>query len=203
MDDRRQCPECRTDVEAGDSACPFCGVVLKKVPSAKSSWWAQQPALKPCPDCGARVSTRAESCPQCGRRLKQRRSIGILVAALIGMFAMSAMFRMIGVDRIGAPMNAPRVAAGERAVLDCKGGDGAYVAFDIKAWSKMAHAQARRDAKEMERLVEAKQIALVADKTPVQVVSSGNMMHQVRVLAGPHGGREVWVRREFVRPVPR
>ena len=88
-------------------------------------------------------------------------------------------------------------------MLACKGGDGAYVAFGIEAWSRMAHAQARRDTAEMERLVDAGRIALVADGTPVQVVGSGTMMLRLRVLAGPHEGREGWVRKEFVRPAPR
>ena len=80
---------------------------------------------------------------------------------------------------------------------------GTYVAFGIEAWSRMAHARSRRDAAEMGRLVDDGRIALVADRTPVQVVGSGTMMLLVRVLAGPHEGREVWVRREFVRPAPR
>src|SRR3954447_24758952 len=68
MDERRQCPQCRFDVEADDSACPFCGVLLKTVPlpSAISRGWARRPSLKACLDCGAMVSARAESCPQCG-----------------------------------------------------------------------------------------------------------------------------------------
>ena len=28
------------------------------------------------------------------------------------------------------------------------------------------------------------------------------MMVQIRILAGPHEGREAWVRKEFVRPAP-
>jgi hypothetical protein len=207
MDERRQCPKCRTDVEAGDSACPFCGVALKTVPlpSAAPRGWAQRPTLKPCPDCGATVSVRAESCPQCGCPLKSKRgptTRATLVSVLIGGLAMFVLFNMLtaGLRGAKAPLNAPRVAPGGRAVLDCKGGDGAYVAFGIEAWSKMAHAQVRRDTAEMERLVDAGQIALVADKTPVQVVGTGNMMHQVRVLDGPHKDRVGWVRREFVRP---
>ena len=118
---------------------------------------------------------------------------------------MYVLFNMIKADRRGAMvhLNAPRVAPGGRAVLDCKGGDGAYVAFGDEAWSRMAHAQVRRDAAEMERLVDAGRIALVADGTPVQLVDSGTMMHRLRVLAGPHEGREGWVRKEFVRAAPR
>ena len=206
MDERRQCPECRTDVEAGDSACPFCGVVLKPLPSAESRGWAQRPALKPCPDCGSRVSVRAESCPQCGCPLKGKLR-PTLVRMLLGGLAMYVLFSMLTANLRKvpqkAPLNPPRVAPGGRAVLDCKGGDGAYVAFGIEAWSKMAHAQARRDTAEMERLVDAGQIALVADETPVQVVGSGTIMLQLRVLAGPHEGREGWVRKEFVRPAAR
>ena len=68
MGEHRQCPECRFDLKADDSACPFCGVALETVPrpSAASRGWARRPALKACPDCGAKVSARAESCPQCG-----------------------------------------------------------------------------------------------------------------------------------------
>jgi circadian clock protein KaiC len=53
---------------------------------------------------------------------------------------------------------------------------------------------------DMERLVDAGRIALVADGTPVQVVGTGTMMLRLRVLAGPHEGRDGWVRKEFVRP---
>ena len=210
MDERRQCPECRFDLKADDSACPFCGVALKPLPSAAPRGWGQRPALKPCPDCGATVSARAESCPHCGcppkgKRRPTRLTGRPLVSAIIKGLALLVVFSMVTAGRRGskAPPNPPRVAPGDRAVLACKGGDGAYVAFGVEAWSKMAHAQSRRDAAEMERLVDAGRIALIADKTPVQVVSSGNMMHQVRVLAGPHEGREGWVRREFVRPAPR
>ena len=212
MDERRQCPQCRTDVEADDSACPFCDVVLKKVPlpSAASRGWGQRPALKACPDCGATVSARAESCPQCGcppkgKRRPTRPTGRTLVSAMIGAFAVIVLLNMVTAGRRGAkaPLSSPRVAPGDRAVLACKGGDGAYVAFGIEAWSRMAHAQARRDTAEMERLVEAGRIALVADGTPVQVVGSGTMMLRLRVLAGPHEGREGWVRKEFVRPAPR
>ena len=142
MDDRRQCPECRVDLKADDSACPFCGVALKKVPSSRA--WGQRPALKPCPDCGGMVRTRAESCPQCGcpMRGKRRPKTGTLAIAMIGAFAVIVLYNMVMPDRRGAkaPLNPPRVAPGNRAVLDCKGGDGAYVAFDIEAWSQMAHA---------------------------------------------------------------
>jgi hypothetical protein len=115
------------------------------------------------------------------------------------------LFSMVRAPQRGAkaPLNPPRVAPGGRGVLDCKGGDGAYVAFGVEAWSRMAHAQARRDAAEMECLVDAGLIALIADGTPVQVVGSGTMMLRLRVLAGPHTGRDGWVRKEFVRRAPR
>jgi RNA polymerase subunit RPABC4/transcription elongation factor Spt4 len=212
MGERRQCPECRFDLKADDSACPFCGVVLKKVPppSAASRGWGRRPALKACPDCGGSVSARAESCPHCGcppkgKRRSTRPTGGALVISLIKAFAFIVIFIMVVAHRRGAkaPPNPPLVAPGDRAVLACKGGDGAYVAFGIEAWSRMAHAQSRRDTAEMHRLVDDGRIALVADRTPVQVVGSGTMMLQVRVLAGPHEGREVWVRKEFVRPAPR
>jgi RNA polymerase subunit RPABC4/transcription elongation factor Spt4 len=128
MDERRQCPQCRTDVEADDSACPFCGVALKTAPLPSARGWAKRPALKPCPDCGATVSVRAESCPQCGCPTKRRPTRGgTLVSALVGAFAVIVLFNMMMADRRGAmvPLNAPRVAPGGRAVLDCKGGDGA------------------------------------------------------------------------------
>ena len=51
----------------------------------------------------------------------------------------------------------------------------------------------------MKHLMEAGRIALVADETPVQVVGTGMLMIRRRVLAGPHEGREGWVRKEFVR----
>ena len=212
MSERQQCPECRFDLKADDSACPFCGVVQKKVPppSAASGGWGQRAALKACPDCGGSVSARAESCPHCGcppqgKRRSTRPTGGALVTALIKAFAFIVIFTMVVTYRRGpkAPLKPPRVAPGDRAVLACKGGDGAYVAFGIEAWSRMAHAQVRRDTAEMGRLVDAGRIALVADGTPVQVVGSGTIMHQLRVLAGPHEGREGWVRKEFVRRVPR
>ncbi len=212
MDERGQCPECRFDLKADDSACPFCGVVLEKMPppSAAPKGWGRRPTLKACPDCGGSVSARAESCPHCGcpakgKRRSTRPTGGALVIALIKAFAVIVIFTMVVAHRRGAkvPLNSPRVAPGDRAVLACKGGDGAYVAFGIKAWSRMAHAQVRRDTAEMGRLVDAGRIALVADGTPVQVVGSGTIMHQLRVLAGPHEGREGWVRKEFVRPAPR
>src|SRR4051812_17161479 len=140
MDERRQCPQCRTDVEADDSACPFCDAVLKKVPlpKAPSRGWAQRPALKACPDCGAAVSARAESGPQCGcpptgRRRPTRSIGGTLASILIGGLGMFMLFNLMEADRRGAkaPLRSPRVAPGGRAVLACKGGDGAYVAFDI------------------------------------------------------------------------
>ena len=212
MGERRQCPECRFDLKADDPACPFCGVVLRTVPppSAASRGWGQRPALKACPDCGGSVSARAESCPHCGcppegKRRSTRPTGGALVISLIKAFAFIVIFTMVVAHRRGAkaPPNPPRVAPGDRAVLACKGGDGAYVAFGVEAWSRMAHAQVRRDTAEMGRLVDDGRIALVADRTPVQVVGSGTMMLQVRVLAGPHEGREVWVRKEFVRRAPR
>src|SRR3954466_3564279 len=101
MGELRQCPECRTDVEADDSACPFCDAVLKKqpLPSAASRGWAQRPALKACPDCGGTVSARAESCPHCGCPPKGRRRptkpTGVLVSTLIGAFAVSVLFNMV------------------------------------------------------------------------------------------------------------
>jgi hypothetical protein len=118
---------------------------------------------------------------------------------------MLVFFNVVMANRRGAmaPLNPPRVASGGRAVVDCKGGDGAYVAFGIEAWSKMAHAQSRRDTAEMDRLVDAGRIALIADGTPVQVVGTGTMMLRLRVLAGPHKDRDGWVRKEFVRPAPR
>ena len=67
----------------------------------------------------------------------------------------------------------------------------------------LARQKARRDAAEMGRLADAGRIALVADGTPVQVVGTGTMMLRLRVLAGPHEGREGWVRKEFVRSAPR
>ena len=200
MDDRRQCPECRVDLKADDSACPFCGVALKKAPPAGG--WGPRPALKACPDCGASVSVRAESCPRCGCPIqgKRRPTIGgTLVRILLGGLALFVLFSMLTANLRKAPLNAPRAAPGGRAVLDSKGGDGAYVAFDIEAWSQMARAQVRRDAGPMERLMKADRIALVADGTPVQVVGTGTMMLRLRVLAGPHAGRDGWVRKEFVR----
>jgi hypothetical protein len=124
---------------------------------------------------------------------------------MIKAFAVIVIFTMVVAGRRGAkaPPNPPRVAPEDRAVLACKGGDGAYVAFGIEAWSRMAHAQSRRDTAEMERLVDAGRIALVADGTPVQVVGTGTMMLRLRVLAGPHKDRDGWVRKEFVRPAPR
>ena len=205
MDERRQCPECHTDVEADDSACPFCDAVLKKKVAA-SKGWAQRPALKACPDCGATVSARAESCPHCGCPPKggrrTTRSIGgTLASILLGGLGLFMLFNLMEADRRGAkaPLSSPRVVPGGRAVLACKGGDGAYVAFDLKAWSRMAHAQVRRDTAEMERLVETGQIALIADGTPLQVIGTGTMVLRLRILAGPHEGREGWVRREFVK----
>src|SRR4051812_377811 len=102
MDERRQCPKCRFDVEASDSACPFCGCVLKTVPqpSAASKGCAQRPGLKACPDCGAAVSARAESCPQCGcppkgRRRSTRQSDRTLVSVIIGAFAVIVLLNML------------------------------------------------------------------------------------------------------------
>src|SRR3954447_6095274 len=122
MDERRQCPECRTDVEAADSACPFCDAVLKKkvpLPSAASRGWGQRPALKPCPDCGGTVSARAESCPQCGCPPQDRRrptgSIGgTLASILIGGLGMFMLFKLMEADRRGAkaPLTSPRVVPG-------------------------------------------------------------------------------------------
>src|SRR3954447_7653101 len=121
MDERRQCPECRTDVEADDSVCPFCDSVLKKQPrpSAASRGWAQRPALKACPDCGAAVSARAESCPQCGcppagRRRPTRSIGGTLASILIGGLGMFMLFNLMEADRRGGegtpgpPPGAPR-----------------------------------------------------------------------------------------------
>jgi hypothetical protein len=124
---------------------------------------------------------------------------------MIGAFALIVLLNTAMTGRRGAkaPLNSPHVAPGDRAVLDCKGGDGAYVAFGVEAMSRMAHAQARRDTAEMERLVDDDRIALVDDGTPVQVVGSGTMMLELRILAGPHEGREGWVRQEFVRPARR
>src|SRR3954447_13688758 len=110
MDERRQCPECRTDVEADDSACPFCDAVLKKkVPllSAASRGWGQRPALKPCPDCGAEVSTRAEACPHCGcpsggGRRPTRLTGRPLVRAMIGAFAVIVFLNVAMAGRRGA-----------------------------------------------------------------------------------------------------
>jgi hypothetical protein len=129
----------------------------------------------------------------------------VLASVIIGAFAVSVFFNMVtsGLRGAKAPLSSPRVAAGDRAVLSCRGGDGAYVAFDLKAWSRMAHAQVRRDTAEMKRLAEAGEIALVANGTPLQVVSTATMMHQFRILDGPHEGREGWARKEFVRPAPR
>src|SRR5262245_23747973 len=130
MDERRQCPECRFDLEANDSACPFCGVVLNAVPlhSAASRGWVRRPALKACPDCGSAVSTRAESCPQCGcppkgKRRPTRPTGGTLVSAIIGAFVAFVLLNMVMADRRGAkaPLSSPRVAPGDRAVLSCKG----------------------------------------------------------------------------------
>jgi RNA polymerase subunit RPABC4/transcription elongation factor Spt4 len=213
MEERRQCPQCGTDVEPDDSVCPFCDTVLRKtVPLARaaSRGCAQRPALKACPHCGTAVTARAQSCPQCGcphagRRRPTRSVGGTLASILIGGLGMFVLFNLMEADRRGAkaPLSSPRVVPGGRAVLACKGGDGAYVAFGIKAWSRMAHAQVRRDTAEMERLVEEGQIALVADGTPLEVIGSGTMMYQLRVLAGPHEGREGWVRKEFVRSAAR
>src|SRR3954471_3632179 len=213
MGESRQSTDSSTEVGADDSACLFWDAVLKKkVPllSAASWGWAKRPALKACPDCGAAVSARAESCPQCGCPPKGRRSPtrsigGTLASILIGGIGMFMLFNLMEADRRGAeaPLSSPRVAPGDRAVLACKGGDGAFVAFDLKAWSRMAHAQVRRDTAEMERLADAGEIALVANGTPLQVVGTGTMMLRLRVLAGPHEGREAWVRKEFVRPAAR
>lgn len=213
MDERRQCPKCRFEVEAFDSACPFCDVELKaSLISSATSWgWARRPALKPCPDCGAMVSCRAESCPKCGcppeGKRRPTKPTGLaLKGAVFGVFAVIVLLNRAtdGPRRPKAqPLNSPRVAPGDPAVLACKGGDGAYVAFGVEAWSRMARAQARRDTAEMARLADTGRIALVADGTPVQALGTGTMMLQLRVLAGPHEGREAWVRKEFVRPVPR
>jgi hypothetical protein len=213
MNERQQCPECRFDLKADDTACPFCGVALKTAPrpSVASRGGNRGSALKDCPDCGGTVSARAESCPHCGcppqgKRRPMRPTGRVLVSAMIGAFALIVFLNVAMAGRRGAKvplLSSPRLAPGDRAVLACKGGDGAYVAFGIKAWSRMAHAQVRRDTAEMERLVKEGQIALVADGTPLQVVSTGTMMHQLRVLAGPHEGREAWVRKEFVRPARR
>jgi hypothetical protein len=214
MDDRRKCPQCRADVETYDSACPFCDAVLndavpKKapLPTNASAGWGRRPALFACPDCGAAVSTRAQACPQCGcpTKVKPRPALRTVVSVMIGASFLSAMINRgtPNGERAKATV-VPRVAArGDRAVLACKGGDGVFVAFGIEAWSQMAHAQARRDTAEMERLVQADRISLVAAGTPVEVVSPGTMMIHLRLLAGPHENREGWVRKEFVRPATR
>jgi hypothetical protein len=116
-------------------------------------------------------------------------------------FAAIVLLNVVMADRWGPKprVSPPRVGVGDRAVLACKGGDGAYVAFDVRAWSRMAHAQARRDAAELGRLVDASEIALIPNGTPLRAVATHTMMFQVRILDGPHAGREGWVRKEFVR----
>jgi hypothetical protein len=208
MDERTKCPQCRADVETYDAACPFCDAVLKEasLSSAPSTGRPRRSALEACPDCGAAVSVRAQLCPQCGcpSKGKQRPTTRTIVRAIIGTF-----FVIVFINRPAftkrstkAPLNTPHIARGDRAVLACKGGDGVYVAFGIEAWSRLAHAQARRDTAEMERLVNAGQISIVAVGTPVEVVGPGTVMLQLRILAGPYENREGWVRQEFVRPGP-
>jgi ribosomal protein L40E len=208
MGRRRQCPQCRFDVEAEDPACPFCGVVQETVqpPSTASKG---RPALKPCPDCGATVSARAESCPKCGCPIQgklrpSKWTVGKLAKAQTWGFALLVFLSIVTAGRRGAkaPPNSPRVAPGERAVLACKGGDGANVAFGVEAWSRMAHPQARRDAAEMGRLVEAGRIALVTAGTPVRVVTSGTMMLRILLLASPHEGRGAGSGRNSSAPHP-
>src|SRR4051794_12895394 len=135
MAERRQCPQCRSDVGPYDPACPFCDAVLEKAPppSAASTGRARRPALEACPDCGATVSVRAASCPRCGcpPRGERRPTVRTPVYAMIGAFAVIVLLNMATADRRGAkaPPDSPRVAPGDRAVLACKGGDGAFVAF--------------------------------------------------------------------------
>lgn len=210
MGQRRQCPECRFDLEADDSACPFCGLALKPAPPPSGGGWARRPALKTCRDCDAAVSLRAESCPQCGcppgdgPRPKTGNGRAVVTAIFVG-FALIVLLNMLTVGRLveKAPLKSARVTPGDRAVLDCKGGDGAYVAFGVEAWSRMAHAQSHRDAAEMQRLMDAGRIALVADGTPAKVVDSNSLAHELLILGGPHKDRDGWVRKEFVRPAPR
>jgi RNA polymerase subunit RPABC4/transcription elongation factor Spt4 len=210
MAKRRECPKCRFEVEPGDTACPFCGVAL--APAVPPPVKGRAGALNPCPDCGAAVSVRAELCPRCGcpsasgARRPERRVGRSLVRRGLLCFGLIVLFNRLGPP--GPPAKAPPriasgLAAGDRVVLDGKGGDGAYAAFGLEAWSRMARAQARRDAAELQRLADAGQIALLPDGTPAEVVGTATMMLQLRVLGGPHEGRAAWVRRESVRPAGR
>jgi Double zinc ribbon len=208
MDERRKCPQCRADIETHDSACPFCDAVLKEasVSTATSPVRPRRAALEPCPDCGAAVSVRAQSCPQCGcpPKGKLRPRARTLVRAIVATFFLIAFMNRPPVDRRTekAPPNPPQIARSARAVLSCKSGDGVFVAFGIEAWSRLAHAQARQDTTEMERLANAGQIALVAAGTPVELLDSGTVMLKFRILAGPFENHEGWVRKEFVRTAP-
>ena len=61
MDERRQYPECLTDVEPDDSTCPFCDAVLKKqpLPKAPSMGGPNGPPSSPAPTAARRRAARA------------------------------------------------------------------------------------------------------------------------------------------------
>jgi hypothetical protein len=101
-----------------------------------------------------------------------------------------------------APLSSTRLAPGDRGLLARRGADGAYVAFGAEAWRSMVRAQARRDIAAMHQLEGAGRIAHVVNGTPVEVVGSRTIVLRLRLLAGPHEGREGWTRREFVRRAP-
>ena len=108
MDERRQCPECRFDVEADDSACPFCGVVLKKAaplgriqgvgPTARPQGL---PRLRRDGERPGRVVPPVRL-PAQGQATPDDAAGGTLVSALIGGFAMFVLFSMVKADRRGA-----------------------------------------------------------------------------------------------------
>src|SRR4051812_14600228 len=200
MGKRRECPQCRFDVGPDDSACPFCDTVLEPSPPplATPKGKAQRSGLLACPDCGATVSARAVSCPGCGcpvqaGRRQSRPNVPTLVSTAIVGLAVFVLFNMLTstLRFANAPPNPPRLAPGDRAVVASKG-DGAFVAFGAEAWRRMLQAQARRDNKEMHQLEGTGQIAHIINGTTVQVIGSGTMMLQLRMLAGPHEGREAW-----------
>ena len=123
MDDRRKCPQCRADVEAFDSACPFCDAVLNDAVSKKRSLLSnsfkgagRRSALAACPDCGASVSVRAQSCPQCGcpSKGKRRPSTRAVVCAMIMTFVLISIANRGPANRQGpkAPLNTPQTSCG-------------------------------------------------------------------------------------------
>jgi hypothetical protein len=181
-------------------------------------------ALRPCRDCGNKVSTKATACPKCGRLVNQPSSLlgctsGCMVISLIGVLGFMALAYFVGPSSkspqprpIAPPITvqeqpmSPSVMSGGNGSSPVVGQEATIpdpdfpIGSDWETFQELEHLHSAGDSPGIKELFKQDRGFRVAGGSRVLILEEHGNAYRIRVLPGRiHEGREGYIPKSWVK----